>query len=88
MKVQTQDGGLNLILAYRSPNSTPTNTENLCKIISNMEQNSILIGDINLPGVDWAGGRADGRGKNLYETAVEVGVEQLVTFPTHIRGNI
>ncbi len=87
-KISTSGEQLNLILAYRPPSSPQTNTEALCKLLRNLDNNSILIGDINMPGIDWAAGRADGRGRELLETMTEEGLQQMVSFPTHTKGNI
>jgi hypothetical protein len=84
-KISTSGEQLNLILAYRPPSSPQTNTEALCKLLRNLDNNSILIGDINMPGIDWAAGRADGRGRELLETVTEEGLQQMVSFPTHFR---
>jgi endonuclease/exonuclease/phosphatase family metal-dependent hydrolase len=52
------------------------------------ENNTIIIGDFNLPGIDWKNEQArDAKGKLLLETAVEEGLQQLVDFPTHTKGN-
>jgi endonuclease/exonuclease/phosphatase family metal-dependent hydrolase len=52
------------------------------------ENNTIIIGDFNLPGIDWKSEQArDAKGKLLLETAVEEGLQQLVDFPTHTKGN-
>ncbi len=51
--------------------------------------NTIFIEDFNLPGVERERGRArEAKGGELLETAVEEGLDQLVTFPTHTKGNI
>ena len=86
-KVLTSTNPVNLILVYRSPNSAPTNTEALVKIMENLAPSTILIGDFNLPGIDWEENKADRQGRPVQEKAIEEGLEQLVTFPTHIKGN-
>ena len=50
--------------------------------------NSILIGDINLPCIDWKAGTAGARGRRLLDVVEEEGLAQLVSFPTHDKGNI
>jgi len=59
----------------------------LVKIIENVEQNSILIGDFNLPGINWQNGVSDSKGRDFLEATEEKFLEQLVEFPTHVKGN-
>jgi hypothetical protein len=48
----------------------------------------VLIGDFNLPSIDWEGGQARGAGPlKILEACQDEHLEQLVSFPTHIRGN-
>jgi hypothetical protein len=49
--IATTGRKLNIILAYRPPSSDQTNTAELCEILRNLEADSILVGDINLPGI-------------------------------------
>jgi len=74
-----------IFLVYRPPNST--DMAGLIKLIQNVAPNTILIGDFNLPGIDWQNGRAAGRAGEFLEAAEEKFLEQLVDFPTHIKGN-
>jgi len=41
-----------------------------------------------LPDVDWEMGTAGGRSAALVEAADDAMLEQLITFPTQVRGNI
>jgi hypothetical protein len=84
--IATKSEKLNIILAYRPPSSGATNTAELCEILRRLKDNSILIGDINMPGIDWLERRSDTKGKELLETTIEEGLHQLVSFPTHIKG--
>jgi hypothetical protein len=52
------------------------------------DKNTVIIGDFNLPGTDWANERSDLKGRELMDTVQEEGFEQLVSFPTHTKGNI
>ena len=79
---------LNIVLVYRSPNSSLDNTEELSRMVQDMEVNTLFIGDFNLPGIDWEAGTAYARGRGLLEAAAEAGAEQMVTFPTHVKGNV
>ena len=75
-----------LHLIYRPPSSN--DMAGLVNIIRNVDSSSILIGDFNLPGIDWENGTADNKSKDFLEAAEEKFLEQLVNFPTHTRGNI
>jgi hypothetical protein len=44
---------LNIILLYRPPNSGIDNIDELCKLINNMDGDSVIIGDFNFPENDW-----------------------------------
>jgi hypothetical protein len=87
-KISTSGEQLNLILAYRPPSAPQTNTTALCDLLRNMNNNSILIGDINMPNIDWVEEKTDAKGRELLETVTEEGLQQLVSFPTHTKGNI
>jgi Reverse transcriptase (RNA-dependent DNA polymerase)/Endonuclease-reverse transcriptase len=51
------------------------------------DKNCIIIGDFNLPTIDWEGGAATGRASELLEAAEDRLLEQMVQFSTHVRGN-
>ena len=53
-----------------------------------MDINTFLIGDVNLPDINWLDGTSAARGRRILETTVEEDLAQLVDFPTHIKGNI
>ena len=52
-KVITKGRPLQIILAYRPPSSGTENTEKLCKLMQDWNGDGILIGDINMPGINW-----------------------------------
>jgi hypothetical protein len=79
---------LNIVLVYQPPSAGQENTEQLCEILRQLEVNTILIGDINMPGIDWINNRSDTKGRELLRTTEEEGISQLVSFPTHYKGNI
>jgi hypothetical protein len=79
---------LNLILVYRPPSSRSNNTEQLCRILRDMQNDTILIGDMNMPGIDWIEEKADSKGRELLETTMEQNLSQMVSFPTHTKGNV
>ena len=85
--VRTTGQMLNIILTYRPPTSSMDNLLQLCEILRNLEGNSFVIGDINLPIIDWEEGKADARGRRLMDTVEEEGLAQLVDFSTHDKGN-
>ena len=86
-KLRTASAQLTVILAYRPPASNTDNLILLCELIQNMGENTILIGDLNLPSIDWASGTGDAKGRRLMDAVVDGGLSQLVTFPTHNKGN-
>ena len=88
-KIITKGEPINIILAYRPPSSTKENVDQLLDLMRKMPRNTILIGDINVPGIDWSRNHATGaRGRELLTVVQEEYLEQLVIFPTHDKGNI
>jgi Reverse transcriptase (RNA-dependent DNA polymerase)/Endonuclease-reverse transcriptase len=60
----------------------------LGELIKNVEKKCKMIGDFNLPDINWETGMARGGvDVELLEAAQTAGLEQLVDFPTHVRGN-
>ena len=86
--VKTESFPLHIVLAYRPPTSNTDNLIQLCDILRKLDGNSILIGDINLPNIDWASGGADARGRRLLDAIDDAGLVQLVNFATHDKGNL
>ena len=81
---------LSLVLAYRPPRTAKAddgNTSRLCSVIRGMKGPSVVIGDINLPGIDWERLYADSMGKEFLETVQDTFLSQHVDFPTHISGS-
>ena len=74
-------------LIYRPPSSREENFNKLCDLLKGAEKNSIFVGDFNLPGIDWTTGRGEGRDGRLVQIIQDLLMEQLVDFPTHLRGN-
>ena len=74
-------------LIYRPPSSGEENFNKLCDLLKGAEKNSIFVGDFNLPGIDWTTGRGKGRDGRLVQVMQDLLMEQLVDFPTHLRGN-
>jgi hypothetical protein len=75
-------------LIYRSPNAPREEIIQLEELLRSAEENSIVIGDFNLPGVRWEEGISAQWTAGLLEAAETRGLVQLVTFPTQVRGNI
>jgi hypothetical protein len=61
--------------------------DRLAELIDSAGQNSIMIGDFNLPGVDWETGVARAAERKVVETVHYKLMEQMVAFNTHIKGN-
>ena len=79
---------LTITVIYRPPSARQTNTELLCQLFENPAENSIIIGDFNFPSIDWATLQTDRQRENFLTGTLNNGYEQIVDFPTHIRGNI
>ena len=80
--------GTTIYLIYRPPSGGAASIESLAELIRSVDRNSILIGDFNLPDIDWESGQARGASKKVMEAAEDKLLEQLVDFSTHTRGNI
>ena len=76
--VMTKSERLNFILVYRPPSSGAKNMEELCNLVLTAAAKTILIGDYNVPGVDWNEQRADSKGRSLLEATIVAGMDQLV----------
>ena len=79
---------LTVILFYRSPNSSEENTNNLIELFNRFNNNVLILGDLNLPKIDWESGSSDLKGRKVLECVDSNGLYQLVNFPTHTAGNI
>jgi Reverse transcriptase (RNA-dependent DNA polymerase)/Endonuclease-reverse transcriptase len=87
-KLVTDTDTLNFILIYRPPRHHPESMINLAQLIRNVPVNTVMVGDFNLPGLDWVKGEARGAGADeVLEACNEKFLEQLVDFPTHLKGN-
>ena len=79
---------ITLTLIYRSPNSTNDNTKLLCDIINSSPSNSLIVGDFNLPSIDWNNCTSDNKSRKLLDAVQNKFLTQVINFPTHSRGNI
>ncbi len=75
-------------LVYRSPNAPPASIDCLEQLIRAAPKNSIIIGDINLPEVDWEVAAGTGKAGPLLEAMQDRLLTQLIDFPTQVSGNI
>ena len=48
-------------LIYRSPNSAATEVTKLAELIKTVEKNAVILGDFNLPQIDWTVDKGSGR---------------------------
>jgi len=80
--IATKSENLSVILIYRPPSSGQDNTAELCEILRGIDKNTVIIGDFNMPGIDWTAEQSrDARGRELLETVVEEGLQQRSTSP-------
>ena len=79
-----------VFVVYRSPNSSEDNSEKLCELISDASnRNCIFIGDFNYPKINWQSGNcADKKSTDFYNTLCSNNFDQVINYPTHIKGNI
>jgi hypothetical protein len=75
-------------LVYRPPNGSVANMTKLAELIGRAEKNSLLIGDFNLPGVDWTTGYCRANERQIVDVMEDKFMAQMVDFPTHTKGNI
>lgn len=79
---------LNVYLIYRSPNSTAENTNLLCDIIERADNNSLIIGDFNFPGINWELHTAENKCRPFLHCVENKFLTQMVDFSSHLKGNI
>jgi Reverse transcriptase (RNA-dependent DNA polymerase)/Endonuclease-reverse transcriptase len=88
LKVITSNDELYFYVIYRPPSGGNASKVMLGDLIKNVEKKCIMVGDFNVPDIDWEAGSARASSDMaLLEAAQEAGLEQLVNFPTHVRGN-
>ena len=75
-------------LFYRSPNSTTENTEDLAKLIEELQHSTLIVGDLNLPNINWHQNTSDRKGQCVLDAVTYCDIIQLVNFTTHSKGNI
>ena len=80
--------GVTFYLIYRSPNSPVEELTKLAELIRKAERNCVIIGDFNLPQIDWAAGTSRGASTVVLDAVEEALMTQMVEFSTQVRGNI
>ena len=75
-------------LEYRSPSTKNSSIAELAEVIREAERNSIFIGDFNLPEINWQTGKTTTRSQVFLDAIEDSAMEQLVSFNTHIKGNL
>ncbi len=75
-------------LIYRSPNAPPHAMAALTELVKKVKKASILIGDFNLPDIDWDTGETSMRSREYKEAVDDALMEQMVEFKTQVRGNL
>ena len=78
---------ITVYLIYRPPGGGQESIEGLTELVRTAETRTIMIGDFNFPEICWDSGQTAARTRTFLETTTEAGMEQLVTFPTHVKGN-
>ena len=76
---------INIVLVYRSPNSSRENNIELVNLFEKTKPRSTIIGDFNYPNVDFAVGNSN---IPLVNAVGNQFLEQMVKESTHARGNI
>ena len=92
---------LNFVLFYRSPNSSIENNQLLVDVVNRSPKNVFIIGDANYPkfndfenfsgqpaAADDINQAKSRSGYYLANAAHEKFLEQIINFPTHVKGNI
>ena len=74
-------------LIYRSPNAPPSALSELECVVRKVGKNSVLIGDFNLPDIDWEAGTGSARTASFIEAVDDAMLEQMVDFSTQVKGN-
>jgi len=77
-------------LVYRPPSAAAESITELADAISDAGSSEVFIGDFNLPGIDWVGAGGHGRGRepHFVEAVGNALMQQMVDFPTQVKGNI
>ena len=80
---------LNACLIYRSPNFSPANNDELNNLITSLPKNCIIFGDFNYPNIDWNSYTSSSSTcKTFLDIVITKDYNQIIDFPTHLKGNI
>ena len=60
----------------------------LTELVRSVKRDSVLIGDFNLPDINWDTGEASARTREFKEAVDDAHMEQMVNFQTQVRGNM
>lgn len=79
-----------MILCYRPPNTTDAVNDTFIDFLNwsclNTSKSIILVGDFNYPQIKWKKGEIlteNNKSTEFYNTIKNIGLDQLITFPTH-----
>jgi hypothetical protein len=79
---------VNFVILYRPPNSGHENVSELCKILRDLKKETIVVGDFNLPEINWEAEQSGARGRPVLEAALDQQLVQLIDFATHVKGEL
>ena len=88
VKLKGRFSELGLFVINRSPNSSRENDDALCASMRQMNGRFVIVGDLNFPGIRWATGGSDAKGRAFYDTVEDKHMSQHVEESTHISGNL
>ena len=81
--------GKKCLLVYRSPNITHEQDQSLQNQLRERGPWNLILGDFNLPCIDWSSSTARTRtGEEYVELFQEIYLQQVVDKPTHQGGNM
>ena len=87
-RVKTSICDLNVFLIYRPPSSSVLNYNMLCDVIKTAPKDSLIIGDINLPNINWKNLTSDNFSRDFMNSCIDNNFVQYIDFPTHRKNNI
>ena len=78
---------VHIFLVYRPPSSNKENYDKLCEIIAKAPPNTLLVGDFNLPKIEWNSLTCDNYSSQFMNTCLDNNFSQYVNFVTHRKNN-
>jgi hypothetical protein len=60
----------------------------LTELVRSVKKDSVLVGDFNLPDINWDTGETSARTREFKEAVDDPLMEQMVDFQTQVRGNM